>query len=293
MTAAVDTPYLPSPGPGRGAAALVDRVLELYGRLDRLDSAAGLEPSGPVNAAFTELVELCRPTRDQHPGAVLADPRITAVLPRLRELCAGGEYRLERWWAHRLVAAADPSSGLELFPYLDNYRELTALEVHTVAGLRRASGVPRVCVLGSGPLPLTALLTARALGAPVDAVDWSAEATDLAAAVLRRLPDGRLVRTHRADARAFAGVDRADVVVLAALVGLDSAEKRQAVAAVAERMRPGTVLVVRGSHRLRTLLYPPVTPGELVDAGRGRLGLLAEIHPWNEVVNTLLIAVRT
>lgn len=287
MTASVDLPHRTSSGPGQ---TLVDRILGLY---ELLESSAGLEPSDLVDAAFSELVELCRPAPDQDPDMVLADPRVAAVLPRLRALCADGEYRLERSWARRLAAAADSSSALELFPYLDNYRDLTALELHTVAGLRSASGVPRVCVLGSGPLPLTALLTARALGSPVDAVDLSAEATDLAAAVLRRLPGGRLVRTHRADARAFAGVDRADVVVLAALVGLDPGEKGRAVAAVAERMRPGAVLVVRSAHRLRTLLYPPMAPGELVDAGSGRLRLLAEVHPWNEVVNSLLVAVRT
>lgn len=275
-----------------GPTALARAVLALHERLDRLAATAGLEPSTPVDAAFSELVGLCLSPVDD-PDAVLTDPPVAAVLPRLRELCADGEYRLERRWAHRIAAAADPAAELELFPYLDNYRELTALELHAVAGSRPRSRIDRVCVLGSGPLPLTALLTARALGRPVDAVDLTAEATGLAAGVLRRSRGGHLVRASQADARTFAGVDRADVVVLAALVGLDPEDKLDVIGAVVDRMRPGTVLVVRSAHRLRTLLYPPVTPAELAAARPRRLRLLAEVHPWSGVVNSLLVAVRT
>lgn len=289
MTASLDTAHRVP------AAALVERVLELHGRLDRLEASIGLEPSGPVNAAFAELVATClpAPAEDTHADTVLADPRISAVLPRLRELCADGEYRLERWWARRVATARQSPAELARFPYLDNYRDLTALEVHAVAGVRPDPGVPRVCVLGSGPLPLTALLTARALGVPVDAVDLAAEATELATGVLRRVPGGDLVRTHRADARTFCDVERADVVVVAALVGLDPQDKREVIGAVADRMRSGAVLVVRSAHRLRALLYPPVTPTDLLAADPGRLSLLAEIRPWNGVVNSLLIAART
>jgi nicotianamine synthase len=267
------------------ATSLADRARDLYDQLDHLASTAGLEPSPRVDAAFSELVALCL-TPGEDAEVVLADPRVEAVLPRLRALCADGEYRLERAWARRVSVAPE---DLALFPYLDNYQDLTALEVHAVAGLRRGAGVPRVCVLGSGPLPLTALLTARTLGGRVDAVDVSGEATELAAAVLERLPGGDLVRVHRADARSSADVEEADVVVLAALVGLDAAEKRAVIGAVADRMRSGAVLVVRSAHRLRTLIYPPVTPADLRAAP---LRLLAEVRPWNDVVNSVLIARR-
>lgn len=266
---------------------MADRVLDLYGRLERLAAGTGLDPGPDTDRAFGELVALC--LEEVGPG-VLADPRVAAVTPRLRELCAAGEYRLERSWARRVAAAADPEAELRGFPYLENYRALTRLELHTVAGLR-ATGPGRVCVLGSGPLPLSALLTARALGAAVDAVDVEADATGLAAAVLGRFPDGGLVRTHRADARDFAGLAGADLVVLAALVGLDRPGKQAVLGAVAGRMRPGAVLVVRGAHRLRTLLYPPVDPRDV--AAAGRLQVLAEVRPHHDVVNSLLVAAVT
>jgi nicotianamine synthase len=265
-------------------AASGNRIVDLYGHLERLALGPGLDPGGRVDEVFGELVERCL---SEDAETVLADPRVAALAPRLRALCAEGEYRLELSWARRVVAAPETLAD---FPYWANYRALTALELHTVAGLGAAPD--RVCVLGSGPLPLTALLAARVLGRPVDAVDLDPEASDLAGEVVRRLPGGELVRSHLADARDFAGVADADLVVLAALVGLDPAGKQAVIGAVARRMRSGSVLVVRSAYGPRTLLYPPVGPADLAAAGGGRLRLLAEVHPLHEVVNSLVVARR-
>jgi nicotianamine synthase len=288
----VTAPAVTEPGT-KGPA---DQIIDLYGDLERQALGAGLEPSGPVDRIFAGLVDLCAPGVDGA-GAVLADTvladtRVAAVAPRLRALCADGEYRLELAWARRVAAARDAESTVSAFPYWENYRALTALELHTAAGLRTDPVPARICVLGSGPLPLTALLTARELGRPVDAVDVDPEATALAGDVLRRLPGGELVRPHLADAQDFPGVAEADLVVLAALVGPDPARKHAVIASVAERMRPGAVLLVRSAYGLRTLLYPPVGPADLAAAGAGRLRLLAEVHPLHEVVNSLVVAQR-
>jgi len=275
------------------AAELADRVVALHAGLEALSHAGDLEPGDLTDALFTALVEACAHRPHGEVEAVLADPRVRALVPRLRELCADGEFRLERSWAHRVAVSAHPDRELEAFPYLDNYRALTALELGLLAGLAPTAAPERVCVLGSGPLPLTALLTARALGIPVDAVDLDGDASLLAREVLRRLPGGHLVHVHRADARHFPGMADADVVVLAALVGLDRGDKRGVIAAVTARMRPGALLAVRSAHRLRTLLYPAVTPDEIVAAGGGRLTALAEVRPFHDVVNSLVVAVRT
>jgi nicotianamine synthase len=269
------------------AAKPGDRIVDLYGQLERLALGPGLEPGGPVDVVFGELVDRC--LFGDFDAVVLSDPRVTALAPRLRTLCAEGEHRLELCWARQVATAPDT---LGAFPYWENYRALTALELHTVAGLRTGPVPERVCVLGSGPLPLTALLTARQLGLPVDAVDLDPEATALAGDVLLRLPGGERVRPHLADARDFPGVAEADLVVLAALVGSDPARKHAVIASVARRMRPGAVLLVRSAHGLRTLLYPPVGPADLAAAGAGRLRLLAEVHPLHEVVNSLVVAQR-
>ncbi|MGL5863770.1 MAG: nicotianamine synthase family protein, partial [Phycicoccus sp.] len=183
---------------------------------------------------------------------------------------------------------------LAAFPYLDNYRRLTSLELHAVGGLGVDAGrLRRVCVLGSGPLPMTALFLARSLGARVDAVDIDAEASDLASEVTGQLAHWGEVRVHLGDARDLDTVSDADLVILAALVGLDRQAKGQVVAAVTRRMRTGALLVARGAYRLRTLLYPPVDPADLVAASQGRLTPLVELHPLDDVVNSVVVAVRS
>lgn len=274
---------------------IAERVVAAHHHLEGLARRAGLEPGEQTDRAFGELIELCSHRSGPVSAAVLGDPRIRAVTARLRQLCADGEFRLERSWARRIAAAADVDEELRSFPYLNNYEALVALELHTVAGLLAAVGAPapaRCCVLGSGPLPLTALLIARRQGCPVDAVDLDVEATVLARDVLRRLPGGNLVHPRHRDARHFAGVGAADIVLLAALVGLDPAAKRAVVSAVVDRMRPGGLLVVRSAYRLRALLYPPLVVDDLVAAGAGRLRPLAEVHPMTDVVNSFVVAER-
>jgi len=120
-------------------------------------------------------------------------------------------------------------------------------------------------------------------------VDLSVEATILAAAVVERMAASPQLRVQHGDARDCPAVASADVVVLAALVGPSPREKLEVLAAVTQRMRPGAFLVVRSAHGLRTLLYPPL---HLDDLDTAVLEPLVEVHPLNEVVNSLLIARR-
>lgn len=116
----------------------------------------------------------------------------------------------------------------------------------------------------------------------------------LARDVLRRLAGGERVRPRHAPADGYAGTGEADANVSGQhLVGLEPAATQAVIAAVADRMRPGALLLVRGAHRLRTLLYPPLTADDLTVAGAGRLRPLAEVRPMTDVVNSFVVAERT
>lgn len=263
---------------------LCREIGEVYARLSELP---GLEPEPEVNALFSRLVGLCDYRQDLDGARVLDDPGVRGVAPALRRLCADGEYRLERWWARSVLAADDPERRLTEFPYWRNYAELTALELHALAGVgidpaRRE----RACFVGGGPLPLSPLLLSRRLGCPVEVVDRDLEAVDLAGRLLDRLGVSDAVRVRRAEA-AEVDVSDCDILLLAALVGMTRAEKAQILARLAERARPGTVLIARGAAGLRRLLYPEVLPRDL----RGWRPL-AELHPFNAVVNSVTVAVR-
>jgi nicotianamine synthase len=214
---------------------------------------------------------------------VLADPRLTERLPDLRARCAAGEYALERAWAHRVLAADDPHAALEAFPYLQNYRDLTRIEYHAVAG--HAPRAPRRALfVGSGPLPLSALLLARH-GVRVDAVDIDPEAVELGGRLAAALGDD--VRVGAGDVLDLGDLGDHDLVCVAALVGLDPAEKAAALAHVRARMRPGALVLARSAHSLRGLLYPVL---EVAGGDLGGLDPVAVLHPHTDVVNSVVLA---
>jgi nicotianamine synthase len=79
------------------------------------------------------------------------------------------------------------------------------------------------------------------------------------------------------------------VVVIAALVGTTRAEKRAVFDAIGASVRPGTYVVIRSADGLRSLLYPTVDIRDVHDAG---LVPEAIVHPFGEVINSVLVARR-
>jgi len=274
------------------AAGLCDRIVRLHQRLSRLGNLA---PAPEVNVIFEELVRLCVHAGHQAAPAVLADPRIRGLRPDLLRLCSRGESLLEHAWARTVLEAADPWAELSRFPYLENYRQLSRLEIHALAGAGHVRGPGcRVCFLGGGPLPLSALLMHRELGAAVDVVDNEPEAADLARRLLGRLGPGPGLRVALADAASakdMAGLLAGrDVVIVAALVGHTRCRKQAVLRAVGGALDPGAYLIVRSAHGLRSLLYAAVEPDDVAEAADCEPQVL--MHPLGDVVNSVLVARR-
>jgi nicotianamine synthase len=274
------------------AAGLCERIVWLHEQLSRLGSLA---PAPDVNALFQELVRVCVHADDRAAPPVLADARIRRLRPDLLRLCSQGESLLEQAWARRVAAATDPRAELGRFTYLENYQRLSRLELHTLAG---AGHVPRsggrVCFLGGGPLPVSALLMHRELGASVDVVDNEPQAADLARQLLSLLAPGPGLQVTQADATSARDMARllagCDVVVVAALVGHTRMQKQAVLHAVGRALDPGTYLVLRSAHGLRSLLYPVVEPGDVTEAA----GCVPQVlvHPLSDVLNSVLVARR-
>jgi hypothetical protein len=267
------------------ALAVASRLHELQERL----AATDLQPSREVNAAFSELVELCCRTPSPVDGEVLR--QVVELAPSLRALCATGECELERHWSSRIVAARDPQAALRAFPYLANYRDLVRLEL----GALSAVGEPvpsRVVVLGSGPLPLTGMVLAAEYGVHVVNVDRDAESLHLGSALMHALGLGDRVRSVHADLEDPAGREvaataclDAGAVVLAALVGADGPAKSAISRWLGTVLSPGTPVLARSAAGLRTLLYPRVGPDDLPG-----IEVALEVHPRTDVVNSVLVA---
>jgi len=271
---------------------LCDHIIWIHEQLSRLSDLA---PAPEVNALFGELVRICVHADSRAAPLVLADTRIRRLRPDLVRLCSQGESLLEQAWARRVLQAADPWVELGRFPYLENYQQLTRLEVHTLAGAGHVLGPgSHICFLGGGPLPLSALLMHRELGVAVDVVDNEPGSADVARRLLSRLAPGPGLRVEQADATSAEDMARllagCDVVVVAALVGRTRDQKRAVLHTVGHHLDSGAYLVVRSAHGLRSLLYAVVDPGDVLEAAGCVPQLL--VHPLGGVVNSVLVARR-
>lgn len=276
-------PIALSPTETLATSDFLTQLHELAARLNATD----LRPCPEVNEAFGRLVELCTVIDDHLTGQVLRDPAAAALIDSLRAVSSRGESELERAWARRVIAADDPWAELRRFPYLGNYQRLVRFEL---AGLLAVGAEPprSTVVLGAGPLPLTGLVLARDHGVRVTNVDHDAEACELGSELVRALGLAAKVDTVCDDARGAAdlsAVALSDTVLLAALAGSDGAAKRDITRPLAKAMRPDAHLFTRSAHRLRTALYPAVSPDDLEG-----FTTLVEMHPCDDVVNSVLIA---
>jgi hypothetical protein len=270
-------PILAPPLAGSTLAADVHRVYRRLAALERLD------PGPEVDALFGRLVALATRAPLPDDDLVLRDPVLRAIAPRLHLLCARGETALERRWAGTVATSADPAATLRAFPYHANYRQLVRLEWHAMVG---ATGRPphRVAFVGSGPLPLSALLLATHHGVRVEGIARDGDAVTGARRVTAAL--GVAGVTFRAeDVLASIDLDGYDAVVVAALVGLDADAKRRILDHLAAHLRPGALLVARSAHGTRALLYP-----EIDLAAVAPFELLAVLHPYGPVINSVVLA---
>lgn len=267
-----------------GAFEAVDD--RLISTLDELLGQPSLDPGIVVDALFHRLVSSVLSVPEHAAPAVLEALPPSRSPDIFRSVTSAGEHLLERVWARKIAGSPDPAGALARFPYDDNYRLLVDMELEAV---RRQGTVPRqVLLLGSGPLPLTALCLAQR-GIAVHCVDHDAEAIELSTAAFGRLGVERVTFEH-ADAASSTPPCPADVVLLAGLVGSDDAAKAAVLGKAITHLAPDGLVLARSARGLRTLLYPPVGPAAL--AG---LNVVAEAipeidAPGTDVINSAILA---
>lgn len=238
-----------------------------------------LRPSNHVNAVLHELVT--QVTTSQEDSAHFA-PKVVA---KVQDICARAEVELESYWSERIATAAMPHQVVEEFPYWDNYAQLARHEVE----LLKQSGlvlenVKRMLVIGSGPLPLTAVHFAHHLPptAIIDHVDNNPHAVRSGEALLRAL--GYNGHYMCVDGASGGLSEQYDIVLVAALAGSALSDKQAIVNAVLPNIGDGGRLLMRSARGIRGLLYPVFAATEL-----SGVALLAEHHPEGDTINSVFI----
>lgn len=249
--------------------------------LARVQAFEDMTPTPVFNAAVNELIEtiIALPAED----AYLVTDELRKTVQTLISDIQGCR---EADWARRIIESSDPQAVLAQFPYMENYNRIVSREI----GLLEAGGLAvapahRMLVIGSGPLPITALQFYQRRGVVVDQSDIDASALELGRRVSRALA---LPGDYLLGAGATLTPDRHyDVIFVAALAGGSHEEKQAIVTNLLPYLTPGGRLLLRSSRGARSVIYPVVDAANLVGTR-----LLAEAHPSDIVINSSLVFER-
>ncbi|KAK4162697.1 putative nicotianamine synthase [Cladorrhinum sp. PSN259] len=290
---------------------IVQTIVDTHSKLLQLPH---LRPDDAINQLLGKLVSICSEIHDQDiVTQVLNNTSVQAVLPSLRHICAESESCLELHWAEHILQGQSQEEvfdRLKAFPYYDNYEDLTRLELCSILSATHAAP-RRIAFIGSGPLPLTSLCLLRSLKNDtlvksmtklhdlkdqpeqppiVLNVDYDEVAISASLKLSLALGEaGKGMEFICAEASsASKDLTEFDVVYMAALVGISQAEKENIMLEVVSRMRKGALLVVRSSWGLRTCLYPEVDLA--TESLLKRLELCVVVHPYGQVVNSVIVA---
>jgi hypothetical protein len=193
------------------SAHIIQRTYEeLAGQQD-------LSPANPiVNDRLSGLVTCLTVAHARNEGSILlCMNELREARNGLPSLCGRAECEMERFWAGRLLAKPTLGLGhLEEFWYYENYKALWALERALLSNMP----IGRLVFLGSGPLPLTAIMAA---GEPfiggIVCVDHDETACVLSGQLIQALGLGHRITVHHISAQAFA-FEPDDLVLCASLI---------------------------------------------------------------------------
>jgi threonine dehydrogenase-like Zn-dependent dehydrogenase len=173
------------------------------------------------------------------PDGVISGPAVREM--RVEWACRA--YVWETDWANAIVGGQHQLADV---PALAEYRAIVGDEWREVA----ACGIHRhhhVLVVGGGPLPLRAIVLAADYGIGSIVIDWQPHAVALASAVVGRLGLSPLIAVVHADGAIWQQMTRFNVVLVAAMVGMDGGERRRVLENVQRQIGPDAHLIARAA----------------------------------------------
>jgi hypothetical protein len=228
---------------------LVDAIAFLKSTNRTLATQQDLSPNNPnVNTCLTRLVKVLREWQRDGFGYDLPDhPELAAIARDLPGLCADAEYEMEKWWCRKILASGCPGAqALAAFWYIDDYKALCQTELKLLG----EESVGRFAFLGSGALPLTAILLAQSCpSACIKCVDRDQESCDLAEKLFTLFGLADRVTMNAMDAEDYRP-DAEETVVCASLLRAPH---------IFDRLRDQNVrrLIVRDAEGPYRFLYRP------------------------------------
>jgi hypothetical protein len=252
-----------------------------------------------VNTALYRFVhDTMKPRNPEEVAAILGTPAIQQMAPALWRLLSRAECEMEFYCASAMTGgetgAEERFSSYGDFIYRSNYEALVAAELDVMKW--HSEPVPiksdseSIAFVGSGPLPISAIIFHRRTGVPVTCIDSDEIACGLGRQLVRYLAanepgcrelDNAIRFCHaRGEEHDYA---THPVVFIANLV----AAKEPVVTRIIKTSRIGATAVIRSAEGLSALLYMPAD-GLIGEEGFDAY-LTGKTSPSPDAINTSLI----
>lgn len=203
-------------------------------------------------------------------------PLQKALLAKLSE----AEYQMELFDSRHLCN--QPEFGLaSLFQYKNwgNYESLVGEELKQLRKISRPEEITSPIVfVGSGPLPLSALLLHLMLNVSVFCLDIDVDACEAARFMMERINLSDSVKVVQGDGANFDYADYQHVFIASLVTQKDEVLEQ------IRRTNPGALVAIRTAEGIRRLMYEAINEEAIATAGWQLLGRTSPIE--NRVINS-------
>lgn len=219
----------------------LDQAVELLKRID--DESSLFE----VDAAYGAF--LCEATRTSR---CLLD---NSTIEDTRKIVSCVAERLEKLWANQIIRADNPIEEFLFFSHLDYYSSLINREVELLkqSGFELSSS-SKICIIGSGAMPMTAFELLKKWNLQVTHVDISSHALMLCSQLCELL--GFNCKYICGDGASSHFDEMYDLFIIACLAGSNISQKREIVENILPVLKEEGRLLVRGDQELICPLCP-------------------------------------
>ena len=225
---------------------------------------------------YGEIESLIQHADNDDTARILADNRIKNQLEHLHQIRAAYEFDKEIDAAKSILSLEDPAN------HLADIMDHQSYWILTEPVLEALKGAKNVAVIGSGPLPLTALSVAEKTGAAVTCFELDKDAFDLGNKIIAHSPQKQNIACLNQLAEGGEVFEKFDAVISAVLLGVDldspnHIPKSETLNAFLNAVPKNAPIILRDPFRLGSLFYPAAQTDQLTNVDVNRFDPLAAI----------------
>lgn len=237
------------------AVSIQNSILEEYINAHTiLKEEKDLSPNNErINKTLSSLVKQLTPSmHEAEAEKMLAHPDIQSIRKEMLHLLSLAESRMEEFYAKHYLGKVDALADFSDFIYWRNYVELVKVEVERLRDVLPSFFPSSMVFVGTGPLPLSALLIQEQLQVPALCLDIDPYAYFLGKELVEKA-DGRYESDYALSDGALFDYSGYDLIWIASLV-----PNKEAVMKRIYETNPEAIVAIRSVDGIHKLLYEPV-----------------------------------